>query len=272
MQQAIMNLAINARDAMRPQESGELRIDLSRMAAPDSIRCRTCGQMLDGGNGDNGEWICIAVTDNGSGIPPEALPHIFEPFFTTKEVGQGTGLGLSQVFGIVKQHEGHIDVTSQVGRGTTFTIYLPALQVRPSTPPAIESGALIRGQGETVLVVEDNAALRAALIDILELLNYQALPAADGRAALAMLEQHADEIAVVLSDLVMPEMGGQALFHAMRQRGLTLPVVMLSGHPMEHELEVLQAQGLAGWMLKPLDGEQLAQLLAQVLGKESEPS
>ena len=123
-----------------------------------------------------------------------------------------------------------------------------------------------------MLVVEDNAALRAAMIDILEMLNYQALSAADGRAALAVLEQHADEIAVVLSDLVMPEMGGQALFHAMRQRGLTLPVVMLSGHPMEHELEALQAQGLAGWMLKPLDGEQLAQVLAQVLDKESEPS
>jgi nitrogen-specific signal transduction histidine kinase/ActR/RegA family two-component response regulator len=269
IQQAIMNLAINARDAMRHQGSGELRIDLARMAAPDEIRCMTCGQGLDG---DNGAWVRITVTDNGSGIPPEALPHIFEPFFTTKEVGKGVGLGLSQVFGIVKQHGGHIDVTSQVGRGTTFTIYLPALQVRPPTSPVIERGALIQGQGETVLVVEDNATLRAAMIDILEMLNYRVLPAADGRAALVVLEQHADEIAVVLSDLVMPEMGGQALFHAMRDRGLTLPVVMLSGHPMERELEVLQDQGLAGWMLKPLDGDQLAQLLAQVLHKESEPS
>jgi two-component system, cell cycle sensor histidine kinase and response regulator CckA len=190
---------------------------------------------------------------------------MFEPFFTTKEVGQGTGLGLSQVYGIVKQHAGHVDLSTQVGRGTTFTIHLPALQVQPSPAPVLDRQNSIRGQGETVLVVEDNAALREALADTLERLNYRVIQAANGREALAVLEQRADEIALVLSDLVMPEMGGQALFHAMQQRGLDLPVVMLSGHPMENELEVLQAQGLAGWMLKPLDEEQLAQLLARVL-------
>jgi len=139
------------------------------------------------------------------------------------------------------------------------------LQLQLPAAPAIERQAAIRGQGETVLVVEDNAALRGALVDILELLNYRALQAANGREALAVLERRADEIALVLSDLVMPEMGGQALFHAMRQRGLTLPVVILSGHPMERELEALQAQGLAGWILKPLDEEQLGQLLARAL-------
>ena len=116
-----------------------------------------------------------------------------------------------------------------------------------------------------MLVVEDNTDLRKALVATLEQLNYRVLEAADGREALDLLEQSGTEIALALSDLVMPEMGGQALFHAMRQRGLTLPVVMLSGHPMEKEMESLRKQGLAGWMLKPPDMAQLARLLSRAL-------
>lgn len=213
----------------------------------------------------------IAVTDSGCGIPPAALSHIFEPFFTTKEVGKGTGLGLAQVYGIVKQHEGHIDVVTEVGRGTTFHLYLPALSVQPPEAPAHEREAAIKGQGEMVLLVEDNVVLREALAAILEVLNYRTLQAASGSEALAVLEQHASEIALVLSDLVMPEMGGQALLHAMRQRGLTVPMVILSGHPLESELEALKALGLVGWMLKPPSVKPLSHLLAQVLHRESAP-
>jgi two-component system response regulator FlrC len=122
---------------------------------------------------------------------------------------------------------------------------------------------------ETVLVVEDDAALRQALVDILEMLNYRVLEAMNGRQALDVLVWCANEIALVLSDLVMLEMGGQALVHAMRQRGLTLPVVMLSGHLMTNELESLQQQGLAGWMLKPPDVEDIARLVAQALGTDA---
>jgi PAS domain S-box-containing protein len=256
MQQAIMNLAVNARDAM--PEGGELRIELERVQV-ESHKRPPLPEM------EAGEWVRVRVSDTGSGIPPEVLPHIFEPFFTTKEVGKGTGLGLAQVYGIVKQHEGHVDVSTEVGAGTTFTLYLPALLVSLPEVAVLETPTYVQGQGETILVVEDNVALRKALAATLEALNYRVLEAADGREALDILEQRAEEVSLVLSDLVMPEMGGQALFHAMRQRGPNLPVVMLSGHPLESELEDLQTQGLAGWMLKPPDLEQLAQLLARAL-------
>jgi two-component system cell cycle sensor histidine kinase/response regulator CckA len=254
MQQAIMNLALNARDAMAT--GGELRIYLERIHVEDSRKAPLPDM-------DVGQWVRVTVTDTGVGILPDVFPHIFEPFFTTKEPGEGAGLGLPQVYGIVKQHGGHIDVMTELGKGTSFFLYLPALTVEPEASQS-EAKALSQGQGETILVVEDNQALQKALVDSIESLNYRVLAADNGQQALAILEEHAD-VALVVSDLVMPEMGGQALFHALKKRGLTLPVVMLSGHPMESELVDLQAQGLAGWLLKPPSIEQLAQLLAQAL-------
>jgi two-component system cell cycle sensor histidine kinase/response regulator CckA len=262
LQQAVMNLVINARDAM--PEGGELNITLSRSVVTDNVRCVICGQFIEG------EWVCIRVTDTGTGISPDVLPYIFDPFFTTKEIGHGTGLGLAQVYGIVAQHEGHIEVATQVGRGTTFAIYLPALLEQPPETPILETQALVYGHGETILVVEDDVSLRDALADSFELLNYRVLQAANGREALEILEQHAGGIALVLSDMVMPEMGGQALFYALQQRGITLPVAILSGHSLENELESLKTQGLAGWIPKPPDIEQLSHLVERVLLEASE--
>ncbi len=261
LQQAIMNLVINARDAM--PEGGELHITLSRGVVTDQAWCVVCGQLVEGA------WVCIKVMDTGSGIPADVLPYIFDPFFTTKEAGKGTGLGLAQVYGIVAQHEGHIAVTTQVGVGTTFAIYLPPMLEQSPEPVQLEALPLAHGCGETILVVEDEASLRTALVDSLELLNYRVLQAANGREALEILEQRAGEIALVLSDMVMPEMGGQALFFALRQRGHTLPVMMLSGHPMENELESLKTQGLAGWMLKPPHIEQLSHGIKRALQEAS---
>jgi two-component system cell cycle sensor histidine kinase/response regulator CckA len=259
MQQAVMNLALNARDAMAT--GGELSIYLARISVEDAKKAPLPEMNI-------GEWIRLTVTDTGVGILPDVFPHIFDPFFTTKAPGEGAGLGLAQVYGIVRQHGGHIDVATELGRGTSFILYLPALMVESAQVFKSETGVLSPGRGETILVVEDNKILQRALLDSIESLNYRVLTADTGQQALAVLE-HAD-VALVVSDLVMPEMGGQALFHALRQRGLTLPVVMLSGHPMESELVSLQAEGLAGWLLKPPSIEQLAQLLAQALKRESD--
>jgi len=258
MQQVIMNLALNARDAM--PEGGELHIGLERIGIEP-------GGLSPLPEMEAGEWVRVTVTDTGTGIPPDVLPRIFEPFFTTR-APLGTGLGLAQVYGIVKQHEGHVDVTTKVGEGTTFVFYLPALPVsQPEESRLSKMPDLLKGQGETILVVEDNAAMREALVDGLEMLNYQSLEAENGREALATFERHGDEIALVLSDLVMPEMGGIMLFHALRQRNPAVRVVILTGYPLAEEAGELRAQGIADWIQKPVDLEQLAEVMDRVLKK-----
>jgi PAS domain S-box-containing protein len=262
MQQMMTNLALNARDAM-PQ-GGRLRLGLERIRIQRG-RPSPLPEMKAG------EWVRITVSDTGVGIPPDALPHIFEPFFTTKAPGAGSGLGLPQVHGIVGQHEGHIDVETLVGEGTTFAIYLPALLANPESSIAAsleESPSLTLGKGETILIVEDNAAARQVLVDSLQLLNYQALEATNGQDALRILEQRGEGIALVLSDVVMPVMGGVALLHALREQGWTMPVVMLTGHPVDKELKRLQTQGLIHWLPKPSNLEQLAEAVAQALRED----
>lgn len=256
MQQALTNLAVNARDAM--PSGGRLRIELARLAI-------TKDQKPPMSELGVGEWIRLTVADSGTGIAPNALPHIFEPFFTTKVPGEGTGLGLAQVHGIVGLHEGQIDVKTQLGKGTTFDLYLPAMETHsPSLSLPIPS-SIPQGHHEVVLVVEDDASLRVALADILELLNYQTLQAANGSEALTLLESRGAQIALVLSDVVMPGIGGIALFHALRNKGWTMPLILLTGHPLDRELAALQEQGLNAWLLKPPDIERIARTVADAL-------
>ncbi len=176
----------------------------------------------------------------------------------------------------MKQHEGEIDVQSQVVQGTTCTIYLLALPVHPAEAPTLEMEALTKGKGETILVVEDNAPTRQALVDSLELLNYRTLEAADGREALEALERQnsevsSPEIVLVLSDVVMPGMGGVALFHTLRQRNLAVKVVLLTGHPLVKDMERLRTQGLSDWLPKPPSLEQLAEVVARALSPDPCP-
>jgi two-component system cell cycle sensor histidine kinase/response regulator CckA len=257
LQQAIMNLAINARDAML--DGGELFITISKSPAGQTIHCTVCGELLQ----EN--CVCIEIRDTGCGISAENLPHIFEPFFTTKPPGEGTGLGLSQVYGIIRQHDGHIDVTSQVDEGATFCIYLPARAIEDKETSSIETPDLIHGDGQNILLVEDDPVTRQALTDGLTLLGYRVLAVTNGRDALNLLDAKTNHIDLILSDVVMPNMGGVALFYAIRARQLTIPMILMSGHPTQESPETLQLEGLKAWLLKPPSLKQLSKTIARAL-------
>jgi PAS domain S-box-containing protein len=223
LQQVFMNLVINARDVM--PNGGELYFEVTECTT-DLRQTTPLTDMPPG------KWIRIRVSDTGSGIPPEILPRIFEPFFTTKTPGVGTGLGLAQVYGIVKQHDGFIDVESTLGEGTSFTVYLPALEVEFADGIQIGSQPLEEGNGETILVVEDDPTGREALTDILESQNYKVLTAIDGVDALNQLEAFGGGVDIVLCDMVMPRMGGAELCTVLRQQYPEVKIILMSGYPL----------------------------------------
>ncbi len=257
LQQALLNLAANARDAM--PEGGHLTLRLTCIALAEDTPRPVPGM-------EAGIWARIEVTDTGTGIAPEVLPHIFEPFFTTKEwgAGTGTGLGLSQVYGIIQQHNGHIGVETEMGKGTTFTLYLPLLPIEESLPEE-ELVTLVRGKGELVLLVEDEPTVRQALQGVLEELNYRVLGAANGEEAIRLYDRSTDPVALVLTDVVMPRSGGKALIEALVERKADVPVVLMTGHSPEDLPERL-ADRVAGRLEKPVRATALAQLVGQILG------
>ncbi|MEW5959929.1 MAG: PAS domain-containing protein, partial [Chloroflexota bacterium] len=255
MQQVITNLVVNARDAM--PAGGHLEIGLSRRELAGDEKCAVCDEPI------RGDWFGLTVADSGSGIAAEVLPHIFEPFFTTKEAGEGTGLGLSQVYGIISQHAGHITVKSQVGRGTVIAIYLPPATRHKEQGAAETPSPMLAGQGETILVVED--AVAEIIKAMLEHLNYRVLTAANGREALAVYQAHRADIGLVLADMVMPDMGGEALFQALKAENPELRMVMMSGYPLGQEGVRLLEQGVVAWFEKPMSFGQLSQVVSQAL-------
>jgi PAS domain S-box-containing protein len=260
--QVLLNLAFNARDAM--PDGGELRIGLSRIVTDETFPPLASGVLAPG------SWLQITVSDSGTGIDPKDMPRLFEPFFTTKDIGAGSGLGLAQVWGIVKQHDGEIDVSSQLGRGTTFSIYLPALAEASPTAETPESAAIPHGQGEVVLVVEDNTFLRTALMASLKQLGYQAWEAKNGEDALERMGKEGAEVKLILSDLIMPFVGGEELIRTVRAQGWRQPIIVCSGHPQANaKMEQLQGHGAITWLPKPPTLTQLAQSLYQALHRQA---
>ncbi|HEX7625205.1 MAG TPA: ATP-binding protein, partial [Anaeromyxobacteraceae bacterium] len=222
LEQVLVNLAVNARDAM--PDGGEITIammdvELAPSDAPGQARVGP------------GQYVRITVSDTGTGIAPDVLPHVFEPFFTTKEKGKGTGLGLAMVYGAVQQSGGSIEVASAPASGATFTIHLPRVAAEPAAArPEPEPVPL--GHGERVLVVEDESQLRAMVRRVLTDGGYEVLEAAHGEEGLKVFRERGDGIDLVLTDLVMPGVGGLALGRALRERS-AVPILFMSGYSEE---------------------------------------
>lgn len=256
IQQVLTNLAVNARDAM--PAGGELRFRLACL----TLKTDALPPYPDLPAGD---WILLAVSDTGSGISEEIQAHIFEPFFTTKERGKGTGLGLAQVYGIVKQHQGAIDVSSQSGQGTTFSIFLPAV-IEPKAPQAEQLEQQIpRGHGETILLVEDEPDVLEVNQIILVELGYRTISSSNGKQALELYAQQKAEIALVLSDLVMPEMDGLALFEALKAENPDVSMIIMTGYPLQAKASTALSEGRVKWLQKPVTIPQIAQAVSQAL-------
>jgi PAS domain S-box-containing protein len=261
LQQALMNLSINARDAM--PSGGRLQFALSSLV----VHTGAPPLLPDVAPGD---WACLAVSDTGCGIAPEHLPHLFEPFFTTKGPDKGTGLGLSQVYGIVKQHEGAVDVRSRPGAGTTFFLYLPLRALPALDVPLLPAAEPALGGTETILLVEDERVLREVVADMLEEMGYQVLAVGSGSQALTLLEQ-GQPIDLLLSDMVMPGLSGLDLYRALRRRQPAMKGLIMTGYALGGAgYEELLQEGM-DWIQKPFDIDDLDVKIRTVLAGKVSP-
>ena len=265
IQQALTNLALNARDAM--PAGGTLRIGLHCLhlhpgAPPPLPEMASIMENLRGGLSQSA-WVCLSVADTGIGMTDTVRAHLFEPFFTTKEVGKGAGLGLAQVYGIVRLHDGYVGVETEMGKGTAFRIYLPASEMEAGDVME-ETPVVPLGHGETILLVEDNVALREAGQSILEELGYHVLTAGNGIEALAVFRTAA-EIALVITDLVMPEMGGEALVLELKRLSPSCKVLAITGYTTQVGVRTLKAAGFFDVVHKPFDTDTLARIIYRAL-------
>jgi CheY-like chemotaxis protein len=250
-----MNLCSNAIQAM--SGGGTLRVSLE---AADILEERG----LSHGTLKPGRYVRLTVEDSGSGMDEATLPRIFEPFFTTKEIGRGTGLGLSLVYAIVTDSGGGIDVKSAHGQGSTFAIYLPLAEI--ALPAAAgEEGPLPRGNGERVLLVDDEAPLLAVTAEVLARLGYKPVSFSDSHAALAAFEAAPGRFDVVVTDDVMPGITGTELARVLRRHRPELPIVLVSGYSGPLLTQHALAAGVSELLTKPLQSREIATTLARVL-------
>jgi two-component system cell cycle sensor histidine kinase/response regulator CckA len=250
MEQVLINLCVNARDAM--PNGGRLRIQTSRVIVED----------VPG----PGDYVLLEVSDTGTGIAADTLEHIFEPFFTTKQVGEGTGLGLSTVQGIVQQHAGTIEVLSEVGRGTTFRAYLPARTGTAEPPKRLDHVSTQRGN-ETILVAEDNEGLRRVAELMLVHLGYRVLLAEDGLEAVRVFTSNLEQIDLAILDVMMPLMGGLDVYEKMREMKPGLAVILATGYSADAMVVRRLKEDGATILQKPYGAAILGQKVREALDR-----
>ena len=258
VEQILMNLAVNARDAM--PDGGKLQIGTQNATLDEDY----CGMHLGAAPGD---YVLLQFSDTGKGMDPDTLEHIFEPFYTTKGPGEGTGLGLAMVYGIVKQHGGYIMCYSELGHGTTFKVFFPAL----SSPSQAERAPLkptLRGGTETILLVDDEVLIRDLGKRILARAGYTVVTAANGNEALAAYKSKQNDIAIVILDLIMPEMGGKQCLEEMLKISPQAKVLIASGYSALGPSKEAVEAGAKGFINKPYDMHQMLQIVRHVLDGE----
>ena len=255
LEQILLNLVVNARDAM--PEGGTVSISTRSASAEDVLG-------LDG-SPDPRRLIALSVGDTGAGMDDTTRSQIFDPFFTTKEVGHGTGLGLAMVYGAVQQSRGHITVKTEPGTGSVFTVLLPLAEGAPAAEGSPDEALPAEG-GATVLLVEDEPDVLEVGARVLEQRGFRVFEARDGETALELARAHGGEIDVLVTDIVMPDLGGVALARLLREERPGLPVVYVSGYPFEH-LDVEAMADNQALLQKPFTGESLARAVARVLAR-----
>ena len=255
VEQAIMNLCLNARDAM--PGGGRLFVETGAVDL-DEEYIRNYPYMK------TGRYAMLSVSDTGTGMDKATQDRVFEPFFTTKGPGKGTGLGLSMVYGIVKQHNGSIHLYSEPGKGSTFRIYLPAIEALPDATIPVGREP-VRGGRETVLLGEDEGSIRMLAERILTESGYTVLLARSGEEAVDLFRQHRDEISLVILDMVMPRMGGKDAFEAMRKEKPGLKVIFMSGYAADAIHDSFVVKPGTPFLGKPFSSSALARKVREVL-------
>jgi PAS domain S-box-containing protein len=256
LHQVLLNLCINARDAM-PQ-GGTLALEAKNLVLDEAYAAMNP-------ESKPGAYVEFLVADTGEGMPPEIIHKVFEPFFTTKEVGKGTGLGLSTVAAIIKGHHGFITLNSAVGKGTVFKFYLPAEPVKIEEPVVVETGRYPRGNGELILVVDDEELVLDVAAKVLEHHGYKVMTAPEGATAVALYEEHMKEIAVVLTDMTMPVMDGAAAIRAMKAINPDVKVIAASGLGSKATRTKMTDVGIQHFLSKPYTSEVLLKTLQTVI-------
>jgi hypothetical protein len=259
LHQVLINLCVNARDAM--PHGGILSIFAENLFIDENYARLNFDAKV-------GSYIVVTVADTGNGIPAEILDRIFEPFFTTKEIGKGTGLGLSTVLGIVKSHGGFVNVSSEVGRGTQFKVYLPVAEATQTEP--VEDLELPKGHGELILVVDDEPAIRDITKTSLQTYNYRTLTASDGIEAVALYVEHQEEISVVLTDMMMPSMDGPTTIRTLQKINPQVKIIAVSGLAPNEKLTKAVGASVKTFLSKPYTVKELLTTLQGVLHPNKE--